>query len=65
MRIAHFSREFYDKLGHETADELVSWANLFYEEKREIDQLRWRLDEVLAEVRDLKLLVIKRCGTAV
>lgn len=62
MLIAHFSQEFYDKLGHETADELVRWANQFYDERRSTDQLQLRLDEILAELRDLKLLVIKRCG---
>jgi hypothetical protein len=58
--LANFSQDFYEKFGHDGVDELVKWLNQVYDEKRDLDFIRRQLDEVLRELRDLKLQLIRR-----
>lgn len=53
--LVNFSREFYEKLGHEVVDELVEWLNQLYDQKSETALLRRAVNEVLQEVRELRL----------
>ena len=58
--LANFSSNFYEKLGHDVADELVAWLKQVYHEKRETDLLRRQVEEILREVRELRLHAIRQ-----
>jgi MoxR-like ATPase len=59
--IPKFSKETYDRLGHEVIDELVEWIDSLYDQKRDMADLQRTVREILDEVRALRLEVIRRC----
>lgn len=59
--IPKFSKETYDRLGHEVIDELVEWINSLYDQKRDMADLQRTVQEILDEVRALRLEVIRQC----
>jgi len=58
--LANFSHAFYERFGQDGVDELVKWLNQVYDEKREMDLIRRQLDDVLRELRELKIQLITR-----
>ena len=61
--IPKFSRHTYEKLGPDVVDELVGWINTVYDHKREMADLRDTVREILAEVRAVRLEIIRRSGS--
>jgi hypothetical protein len=59
--IPKFSRQTYETLGQDVVEELVEWLNSVYDAKRETAELRRSLDEILGEVRALRLAIIEHC----
>ena len=50
-----------ERLGDEAVDELVNWMNQVYDAKKEMDTLRREVREVLQEVREMRLWLIRSC----
>jgi len=56
--LANFSRNFYDKFGHDVVAELIAWLNQVYDEKREMDVLHCEAQEILRELREIRSYLI-------
>ncbi len=61
--LANFSRNFYDKFGHDVVAELITWLNQVYDEKREMGILHREAEEILRELREIRSHLISRQST--
>jgi hypothetical protein len=59
--IPKLSRQTCETLGQDVVNALVEWLNSVYDAKRETDKSSRSLDEILGEVRALRLAIIDRC----